>query len=110
MAEKNTEINIKGFLSMLGLSRRAGKVIIGTPLVTSTLPSGKVKVTFYTSDASENTKKRITDKCSFYNTECIMIDIPSNVVGKMVGMKSSVCVVGVTDDNFSKQLKALIQE
>ncbi len=101
--------NTEKFLSMLGLSRRAGKVIIGTPLVTGTLPSGKVKVTFYTADASDNTKKRITDKCRFYNTECIMIDIPSDKIGKMVGMNTGVCVVGVTDDNFSKQLIALIR-
>jgi ribosomal protein L7Ae-like RNA K-turn-binding protein len=101
--------NTEKFLSMLGLSRRAGKVIIGTPLVTSTLPSGKVKVTFYTSDASDNTKKRITDKCKFYNTECIIIDTSSSQIGKMVGMNTDVCVVGVTDDNFSKQLKALVQ-
>ncbi len=101
--------NTEKFLSMLGLSRRAGKVVIGTPLVTSTLPSGKVKVVFYTSDASDNTKKRITDKCKFYNTECIIIDTPSDKIGKMVGMNAGVCVVGVTDDNFSKQLKALIQ-
>ena len=96
------------FLSMLGLSRRAGKVIIGTPLVTSTLPSGKVKIVFYTSDASENTKKRITDKCKFYNTNCIMVEIASEKIGKMVGMNAPVCVIGVTDDNFSKQLNALI--
>ena len=54
--------NTEKFLSMLGLSRRAGKVIIGTPLVTATLPSGKVKVTFYTTEASDKTKKRITEK------------------------------------------------
>ena len=95
---------------MLGLSRRARQVIIGTPLVTSTLPSGKVKVVFYTDDASQNTKKRITDKCSFYNTKCIEISIPSADIGKMVGMNTSVCVVGVTDDNFSKQLISLISD
>lgn len=96
------------FLSMLGLCRRAGKVIIGTPLVTSILPSGKVKVVFYTSDASENTKKRITDKCKFYNTNCVMVEITSDDIGKMVGMSTPVCVIGVIDDNFSKQLNALI--
>ena len=94
---------------MLGLCRRAGKVVIGTPLVTSTLPSGKVKMVYYTSDASENTKKRITDKCKFYNTDCIMLEITGDEVGKMVGMNTPVCVIGVTDDNFSKQLNTLIQ-
>ena len=103
-------MNINKFLSMLGLSRRAGQVIIGTPLVTGTLPSGKVKVVFYTADASANTEKRITDKCGFYNVKCIKLDILSDEIGHIVGMKSSVCVVGVTDDNFSKQLISLSQE
>ena len=103
-------MNKEKFLSMLGFSRRAGKVLIGTPLVTSSLPSGKVKIVYYTVDASDNTKKRINDKCKFYNVKCIMAEIPSDVIGKMVGMNAPVCVIGVTDDNFSKQLTALIQE
>ena len=103
-------MNSNKFLSMLGLSRRARQVIIGTPLVTSTLPSGKVKVVFYTDDASENTKKRITDKCKFYNVRCIMINVSSAEIGKMVGMNTSVCVVGITDDSFSKQLISLISD
>ena len=103
-------MNENKFLSMLGLSRRAGQVVIGTPLVTSTLPTGKMKVAFYTADASANTEKRITDKCRFYNVKCIRIDIPSSEIGRIVGMRSSVCVVGITDDNFSKQLIALSLE
>jgi len=103
-------LNITRFLSMIGLSRRAGRVIIGTPLVTKSLPSGSVKIVFYTADASFNTEKRITDKCKFYNTSCIKIDIPSVQLGHTLGKDSSVCVVGVTDDNFSKQLIALSQK
>lgn len=103
-------MNTNKFLSMLGLSRRAGKIIIGTPLVTNALPSGKVNVVFYTADASNNTEKRITDKCRFYNVKCIRLDIPSEQIGKMVGMRTGVCVIGVTDDNFSKQLLSLSQE
>ena len=48
----------KRFLSMLGLCRRAGEIIIGTDLVTKALPSGKVQVVFFTADSSENTKKK----------------------------------------------------
>lgn len=103
-------MNTNKFLSMLGLSRRAGQVIIGTPLVTGTLPMGKMKVVFYTADASANTEKRITDKCRFYNVNCIKLNIASSEIGHIVGMKSSVCVVGITDDNFSKQLISLSQE
>lgn len=103
-------MNTNKFLSMLGLSRRAGQVTIGTPLVTGLLPTGKMRVVFYTADASANTKKRITDKCRFYNVKCIELQIPSSEIGHIVGMKSTVCVVGITDDNFSKQLLSLSQE
>jgi ribosomal protein L7Ae-like RNA K-turn-binding protein len=95
---------------MLGLSRRAGRVIIGTPLVTGKLPCGKVKITFCTLDASDNTKKRITDKCAYYNVALKMVDIPSSEIGKMLGMSTPVCVFGIEDDNFSKQLIALSKD
>lgn len=103
-------MNTTKFLSMLGLSRRAGKIAIGTPLVTSLLPSGKVMIVFYTADSSKNTEKRITDKCKFYNVQCVRLEIPSEQIGKMVGMKTNVCVFGVTDDSFTKQLLSLSLE
>lgn len=103
-------MNTTKFLSMLGLSRRARRVIIGTPLVTKALPCGKVQVVFYTLDASDNTKKRITDKCRFYGVDARMIDIPSHQIGKMLGVQSTVCVFGIEDGNFSRQLITLSEE
>ena len=102
-------MNENKFLSMLGLCRRAGGTIIGTPLVTKALPRGQVKVVFYSSLASDNTKKRITDKCSYYNTKCIKIDTPPEFLGKMLGKEGVACVVGVTSDSFSKQLIILAE-
>ena len=64
---------------------------------------------YCTVDASDNTKKRINDKCKFYNVNCVTVEISAEQIGKMVGMNTPVCVVGVTDDNFSKQLNTLIQ-
>lgn len=100
-------MNETKFLSMLGLSRRAGAVIIGTDLVTKSLPSKNVKVVFYSADSSANTKKRITDKCSFYGVNCVEIDTPSDKIGKALGKEASVCVLGITNDSFSNQLKLL---
>ena len=100
-------MNESKFLSMLGLCRRAGAVIIGTDLVTRALPSKKVKIVFCSAGASQNTKKRITDKCSFYNVRLLMIDTPEDVLGGALGKSAGVCVVGITDDNFSRQLLTL---
>ncbi len=97
------------FLSMLGLSRRAGEAIIGTDLVTKALPSKRVKVVFFSANSSTNTEKRITDKCAFYNVQYVKIDIEAIKIGKALGKNSDVCVVGITNDNFSKQLLLLAE-
>lgn len=91
-------------LSMLGLSRRAGAVIIGTDLVTKALPSGKVKLVMYACDASANTEKKITDKCKFYGTECIKLSYDGGEIAHAIGKMSSVSAVGITDENFSREL------
>ena len=91
-------------LSMLGLARRAGAVIIGTDLVTKALPSGRVKLVMYAENASANTEKKITDKCKFYGTQCVKLTYSSDEIAHAVGKSSSVTVVGVADENFSKEL------
>ena len=91
-------------LSMLGLSRRAGAVIIGTDLVTKALPSGNVKLVMYSCDASANTEKKITDKCKFYKTECIKLSYDGSEIAHAIGKQSTVSVVGITDENFSREI------
>ncbi|MBO5313556.1 MAG: ribosomal L7Ae/L30e/S12e/Gadd45 family protein [Clostridia bacterium] len=95
---------------MLGLAKRAGAVIIGTDLVTKALPSGKVKLVIYASDASCGTEKRITDKCKFYNVECVKTEYTAQELSHAVGKLSLVCTIGVTNDNFSKELNSLISK
>ena len=97
-------------LSMLGLSRRAGAVIIGTDLVTKALPSGKVKLVMYACDASANTEKKITDKCKFYSTECIKLSYNGTEIAHAIGKQSLVSVVAITDGSFSRELNLLISK
>ena len=97
-------------LNMLGLSRRAGAVIIGTDLVTKALPSGKVKLVMYAEGSSANTEKKITDKCKFYGVECVKLKNDGLELAHAIGKQSSVSVVGVTDENFSRELNLLISK
>lgn len=97
-------------LSMLGLCRRAGAIVIGTDLVTKSLPSGKVRLVIYACDASANTEKKITDKCKFYNVRCIKSTYNGDEIAHAIGKQSIVSVVGVTDENFSQELNHLISK
>lgn len=92
------------FLLMLGLCRRAGAIIMGTPLVTASLPKGKTRLVIYAPDASANTKKKITDKCAFYGVKCIEATHSSLELSKAIGKESAICVLGITDDSFSHEL------
>lgn len=97
------------FLLMLGLCRKAGYAIIGTPMVTESLPKGKIKLVLYAYDASANTQKKITDKCSFYNVECIKSGSTSLELSQALGKSGAVCAVGIIDEGFSRELKRLHQ-
>lgn len=98
------------FLSMLGLARRAGSLIIGTDLVTKSLPSGKAMLVIYAQDSSGNTEKKITDKCKFYGVNCVKSIYTQGELSHAIGKSSSVTVIGVTDENFSKELFSLISK
>lgn len=95
-------------LSMMGLCRRAGELIIGTDLVTKKLPSKKIKLVIYAENSSQNTEKKILDKCSFYGVEVLRAQLNSDEIGQAIGKSGTVCVVGVTNESFSSKLKTLI--
>lgn len=93
---------------MMGLCRRAGELIIGTDLVTKKLPSKKIKLVIYAESSSQNTEKKILDKCSFYGVEVIKAELSSDEIGQAIGKSGSVCVLGITNESFSGKLKTLI--
>ena len=95
---------------MLGLCRKAGKLITGTDLVTKSLPSKKTYLVIYTNDASQNTEKKITDKCKFYGVECIKAPFSSLEISGAIGKSGAICALGITDLNFAGELKSLCQE
>ena len=99
---------MKKFLLMLGLCRKAGALIIGTPMVTESLPKGKTLAVFYANDASANTEKKITDKCAFYKIKCIKTEFSANELSHAVGKSGAVCALGVTDAGLFNELTNLI--
>ncbi len=93
------EEKAKKLLGVIGLCRSAGKLIMGTPMVCDGLRDGKIKLVLEAFDTSENTHKKICDKCSFYGVRLVKIDADCLTLGSAIG-KSAVACVGVTDENF----------
>ena len=98
----------KDILNFVGLMNRAGAVITGTELVVNGIRSGKVKMVLIDASTSENTFKKITDKCKFYNVSYIKLGKEADL-GLAIG-KSSRKVIGIIDQNFVKALEGKLKK
>lgn len=89
-------------IKILGLARRAKKLIIGTELTVKGIRTNRVKLVLLALDASSNTKKQIYDKCRTYNVDVLDV-FSSDEISKSIG-KKNIKVVGIIDEGFSKTL------
>ena len=69
----------------------------------------KAKKVFYViiaSDASDNTKKKFSDKCRFYQVEYV-IDGESDLISQAIG-KDNRMAIGIKDRGFADSIKSKI--
>lgn len=109
LPNKTVKGETERFLTFLGLCRRAGKTVHGTPLVCEALAKRKPPVLVILSEgASEATAKRITDKCRFYRVPLITVPADTGRLAHAVGKSCALAAVAVTDENFAKELRKII--
>jgi ribosomal protein L7Ae-like RNA K-turn-binding protein len=91
---------------MLGLAMRARKVITGEELVVKAVRQGQVQLVILANDASDNTKKKLTNKCASYEVPLVVYG-ERDALGAALGKEQRV-VVGITDLGFAKKIHQLI--
>ena len=93
-------------LSTLGLCARARKLVMGTPMVCEAMRDGKAPViaVLEASDTSDNTHKKLSDKCAFYRVPLYRLTADTERLGRAVGKTGAVAAVGVTDESLYKAL------
>ena len=95
----------KRILTSLGLCSKAGKLICGVPMIIEAMQKGKkVYLVLEAGDTSDNTHKKITDKCSFYGVEKIRLEFDCDTVSSFVGKSSTLAAVAITDEGFYKMI------
>ena len=88
-------------LQMLGLAQRAGKVASGEFMTETSVKEGKSFLVIIAGDASENTKKKFTDMCSFYGVPLLVYadrDALGHVIGKEFRASVSVNDAGLAEE------------
>ncbi len=104
----------KALLGAIGLCRGAGRAIIGVPMICEAMQKRQVGgsedasrmehiefLVIEASDTSENTHKRICDKCAYYKAKHIQIQSTCEALGRAVG-KGAVAAVAIDDKNFCR--------
>ncbi|MBP2099041.1 L7Ae/L30e/S12e/Gadd45 family ribosomal protein [Enterococcus rivorum] len=99
-------MNKEKILNLLGIAMRAGKLVTGEELTLRDVRSNQTKFVFVAADASENTRKKIKDKCSYYNVPWNESFIQSEI-SQAIGRTRM--VIGINDQGFATKFKELIK-
>ena len=94
-------------LGMLGLAARARQLAIGSSLACDSVARGAY-LALTACDASENTEKRMRDRCAFYECKYLRLDCSSSELGHAIGKSGAVAAVAVNDPNFASAIERLI--
>lgn len=99
--------NKQRFLNLLGLAMKAGKLVTGEETTLQSVRKNTVNLVILASDASENTEKKMRDKCHSYHTTlispCTSAEL-SSAIGK------NRMIIGVRDTGFSRKMCELMTE
>ena len=109
----------KKILSLLGLSVRAGKLITGTDKICDEIrrhgmPSDGGKgystcgIAVIASDASANTRKRITNACAYYRVECANVKLTQAQMADITG-KAAVASCVTFDKGFADGIRRALE-
>ena len=94
--------------NFLGLAKKAGKLVAGTGAVENSIRQKTSRLVVMACDVSENTKKRLTDKCNYYNIELITFGNKESI-GKAIGEELA-AAVSINDNNFASAINGIYNE
>lgn len=90
-------------LSMLGLATKAGRIASGEFSTEKAVKSGSAFLVVVSEEASENTKKKFRNMCSFYQVPMYLYG-SKEALGNSIG-KEFRASLAVLDEGFAKSLE-----
>ena len=87
---------------LIGLSKRAGKLISGSYAVEQSIKSGKAQLVIISQDASSNTTKKFAEMCKYRNIDVIRIG-SRQALGQSIG-KPERTLLAITDSSFKNMI------
>ncbi|WP_163536835.1 YlxQ family RNA-binding protein [Gracilibacillus sp. YIM 98692] len=100
--------NNQSYLNILGIANRAGKCTFGESLIIKEIQAKRSKLVLIASDIGDQTKKKLTDKCHYYQIPYFFVD-DRDTLSHAVG-KSGRVAVSINETGFAKKLKSLLDQ
>ncbi len=100
-------------LRALGLCVRAGRVCFGVPMICEAMRRGGASMpvsVWEAADTSDNTHKRISDKCAYYKVKHFRLPCDGETLAAAVGKQGSLGAVAVTDRGMSDMVEGIVKE
>ena len=95
-------------LGLLGLCKKAGRMVSGDYARRDALSKGKTYVILLASDASEHIKRSYKGLCRDYGIPCLEY-VTKSEVGRACGRETA-AVISINDEGFAKQFIRLLTE
>lgn len=93
---------------IIGLAMKAGRIVSGETACENAVRDGSASLVLVADDASANTKKKFSDKCSFYSVPIISC-FSKDELGKAMG-KEERAIAAFTDEGFAQLFKKKLAE
>lgn len=96
----------------LGICAKAGALIYGTPMICDALRGDRRRpaLVLAASDVSENTAKRLRDRCAYYRVEPVFLPCRMEELSAAVGKSAGIAAVAVTDRNLCRLVQSTLGE
>ncbi len=92
--------------SFIGLAKKAGRLVAGGNSCQRKSKAERVYLMIVAEDASENTKKKVSDMCRFRQIDMRVFG-SKELLGKSIGRENS-AVIGIMDKGFAEKLVEMI--
>ncbi len=93
-------------MSLLGLCRRAGKIVLGNDPVLDSINLRKAKLVIIASDCSQHTAKGVLRCAHMNNVKAHVVPYTKDDISLAVGKYTA--VLSILDDGFAKKAETLI--
>lgn len=101
------ELDKQKLLNLLGLARRAGKLVTGEDLVLGAIRNGKASLVFFAADGGQSSLKKFSNKTTSYNVP-FTTSLTRIEIGDATGLARS--VIAVADRGFAKKMREYLNK